>query len=54
MSHLYRFLAETGICIHHCVQTEFGTHLASYPVGTAGKAAGTLSYTSTPPYIFMA
>jgi hypothetical protein len=53
----------------HVLQTGFGAHSASYPMGTGGKATGgseadhSLStsaevkkmwlYTSTPPYSFM-
>jgi len=47
-------------CLRHPVQTDPGTHPASYPIGTGGKAAGALklmapwSYTSTSPYAFTA
>jgi hypothetical protein len=56
----FRFSAGAGTFSPRCrVQTGFETHVTSHPMGTGGsfpgdKAAGAWSYTSTPPYVFMA
>jgi hypothetical protein len=59
-----RFPEEAGnFSLHHRVQTDSGSHPDSYPMGTKASSLGVKrvprskdewSYTSTPPYVFMA